>query len=249
MSRREISMPIGDAAFSLLTAAPRRVSCLSPPPMLARHSRARLFRSADPASDSGVALVLTLMAMALVASVGVSLLLLSDIEVTTAANHRDGAEVFYAADAALDHAIQELAVNADWTMALAGTVRSRMRGSLVLPGAAGGTSIDASRLTSDVQRLTFGSSGWGADTPRWRLFAHGRAAEEIGGMADHVYLLVWVADDVAEGDGAPERDSNGVVVIRARAMGLRRSQCDIQAVVARGTAPGLVRKVSWRVMR
>ena len=51
-------------------------------------------------------------------------MLVIDVEATTAGHHRDDAEVRYAADAVLDHVIQELAVMADWTTVLAGPAQS-----------------------------------------------------------------------------------------------------------------------------
>lgn len=202
--------------------------------------------------DDGAALVMTLVASMLLAAIGLSLLLLTDIEATVSASHRDGAEVFHAADGAIDHVVQELALLPDWTPVLSGAVRSRLAGPLVLPAGAGGGAIDAGRLTAEVQQAAYGGAPWGVDTPRWRLFTHGPASDLADGAglpSGRVYVLVWISDDVAERDGNVEADSNGVVVVRARAMGVRRSQCDIQAVVGRTEAAGILRRISWRVMR
>lgn len=202
--------------------------------------------------DDGAALVMTLVASMLLAAIGLSLLVLTDIEATISANHRDAAEVFYAADGAVDHVIQELALPADWDAVLSGGVRSLLAGPLVLPAAAGGGAIDAVRLTNDVQRAAYGAAAWGANTPRWRLFAHGPAGDLTAGVLPapgRVYVLVWVSDDVGEQDGNVEADSNAVVVVRARAMGVRGSRSDVQAVVARTETAGIVRRVSWRVMK
>jgi hypothetical protein len=202
-------------------------------------------------SDAGIALVLVLTATVLVASFGLSLLLLTDAEVMAAGNQRDAAVVFHAADAAVDLVTQELALLPEWTPVLAGTARSRLASALVSPDTSGGGTFDGIRLTAEVQQAAYGGSFWGSNTPRWRLFAHGVPGDAVGvpGIAGDVYLLVWVSDDAAEQDGAPEADANGVVVVRARAMGLRHSQCDVQVVVARTATAGVVRKLSWRVMR
>lgn len=205
--------------------------------------------SADPLrDDSGMALILVLTATIGLASIGLALLLMTDVEVTAAGNQRDAAEVFHAADGALDYVIQEMALVPDWDDVLSGTVRSRAKGTLVLPVQAGGSAVDAVRLTQEVQQSSYGGSPWGTNTPRWTLFAHGSMARDLGvtGLPDRVYVLVWVSDDIAEADDDPARDSNGIVVVRVRALGVRGSRCDVQAVIARTSTAGVVRKVSWR---
>jgi hypothetical protein len=201
--------------------------------------------------EAGAALVLTLVATMVVVAVGMSLLLVADMEVAAAGHHRDDAEVRYAADGGLDFVIQELALMTDWTPVLSGTTVSSLAGPLVLPAVAGGSAIDIAGATSGVQRAAYGGAGWAADTPRWRLFAHGAASTMLPGAAlpDRVYLLVWVSDDTADGDGNPDADSNGSVVVRARAMGVRGARCDVQAVIARTAAAAVVRRTSWRVIR
>jgi hypothetical protein len=81
------------------------------------------------------------------------------------------------------------------------------------------------------------------------LFAHGVPGADLpfAGLSGDAFALVWVADDITESDGDPSTDDNGVVVVRARAMGPRRSQADVQVVVAR-VAPGIVRRVSMRLV-
>lgn len=202
-------------------------------------------------ADAGMVLVLVLTGTVLLASLGLSLLLLTDAEVMAAGNQRDAAVVFHAADSAVDLVVQELALLSDWTPVLTGAARSRLASPLQRPNTSGGGAIDSARLTAEVQQAAYGGRFWGSNTPRWRLFAHGVPGHALGvsGIADDIYLLVWVSDDGAEEDGAPEADENGVVVVRARAMGLRRSQCDVQVVIARTPTPNVVRKSSWRVMR
>lgn len=210
-----------------------------------REERAELLRS-----DAGVALVIVMALSVLLASIGLTILLLANVEIAASGNQRDGVEAFHAADGALDYAIQELAALPDWNGVLAGTTRSRVSGPLRLPAAAGGAVLDAARLTADIQQSAYGGSAWGASTPRWRLFAHGSAVGDvgIGSVPDHVYVLVWVSDDIAEDDSDPWTDSNEHIVVRARAIGLRNSQRDVQAVIARTEMPGVVRKVSWRIV-
>jgi hypothetical protein len=93
---------------------------------------------------------------------------------------------------------------------------------------------------------------WGANNPRWRLFAHGTS----GGVPPSrpVYTIVLVADDPLESDGNPEQDApsgnpgSGVLLLRAEAFGPGGSRRTVQATVARtASAGGAVapRFLSW----
>jgi hypothetical protein len=119
------------------------------------------------------------------------------------------------------------------------------------PAAAGRAAIDPEHLTAELQQSAYGGVLWGANTPQWRLFMHGAFAADLAanGVPDHVYVLVWVSDDIEDNDGNPAIDNNGIVVVRARALGLRGSQCDAQAVVARTDSAGVLRRTSWRRVR
>ncbi len=209
---------------------------------------ARRDHAAD--ADRGAALVAVLLLTGLLSALGTAVALMADVETTIAANHRDGLTAAHAADGAVAFAMQELARLDDWTPALQGSVSSSMAGAFQLSPAAGGTPLDVPGMTTALQQATYGGDPFGADTPRWRLFGHGIPGTDLpfGGLSEQVFVLVWVSDDVAETDGNPFADDNGVVVIRVRAIGLRRSQSDIQAVVE-SVAPGVVRRVSWRVVR
>src|SRR5690606_3459011 len=83
--------------------------------------------------EAGAALVLVMVVSMLVVAVGMSLLLVMDVEATTAGHQRDDAEVRYVADAGLDHVIHELAVMADWTIVLAGPGQASHRGARARP--------------------------------------------------------------------------------------------------------------------
>jgi hypothetical protein len=96
--------------------------------------------------------------------------------------------------------------------------------------------------------------------PVWRLLAHAPLDRLTGSGAAPVYIIVWIADDVDEADGDPLHDSNGVLMLRAEALGLRGARRRIEVTVAResqgkGSAPNAgdtlnrseVRMVSWRV--
>lgn len=201
-------------------------------------------------SQRGAALVIVLLLTVLLVALCTAVALIADADVSIAANHRDGVVLAHQAEGAAAFAVQELALLADWTPVLAGGVSSRLAGAFVLPPAAGGASLDGPGLTSALQQATYGGSPFGADTPQWRLFGRGVPGADLpfDGLSEQVFVAIWISDDVAEVDGDPGADTNDTVVVRARAIGPRRSQCDVQAVVAR-VEPGVVRRVSWRVIR
>jgi hypothetical protein len=201
-------------------------------------------------SDRGAALVAVLLLTVLLLVLGAAVALMADVETTIAANHRDSVAVARVAEGAIAFAIQELALLDDSTPVLGGGVSSRLAGPFELPRVAGAASLDVVGMTTALQQATFGGGPFGANTPRWRLFGQGVPGVDLPfrGLSDEAFVVIWVSDDVAETDGDPLVDDNGVVVVRARAIGLRQSQCDVQAVLAR-VAPGVVRLVSWRVIR
>lgn len=200
--------------------------------------------------DGGVALVAVLLLTVLLLALGAAVALMADVETTVAANHRDGRVTAHAADGAIAFAIQELALLDDWTPALAGGVSSRLAGAFQLPPTLGAPPLDVPAMTTALQQASYGGDPFGTDTPHWRLFGHGVPGTDLpfSGLSAQVFVLTWVSDDVAETDGDPLVDDNGVVVVRVRAIGARRSQCDVQAVIAR-VAPGVIRLVSRRLIR
>lgn len=200
--------------------------------------------------DEGTAIVLVLLLGVLLLAAGTAVALVADVETMVTANGRDAVRARYTAEAAGDFAVQELMLVPDWSLVLNGTRVSFMSGPLVAPARAGGLPVDAAAATSVIQQENYGGGAWGPDTPRWRLFAHGVPGTDLpfAGLPDDLFALVWVSDDIAESDGDPFLDSNGVVVVRARAMGARRSQADVQMVIGR-VAPGIVRRLSSRPLR
>jgi len=202
-------------------------------------------------NDAGSALVVVLLLGILLGALGASAALVVDVETTVSANHRLTLAVRHAAMGGTDVVVQELALLPDWSQALTGSATSMtLRGALVLPSEAGGGAIDGPALTARLQQESYGAEGWGTNTPQWRLFGHDAAEAALPVMhaGSGIYLLVWVSDDIGESDDDPWSDNNGTVVIRARAVGPRNSQSDVQTVVTR-VAAGIVRRVSSRVVR
>jgi hypothetical protein len=201
-------------------------------------------------SDTGAALVAAMLVSVLLCALATAVAVVVDVDTTVAANHRDGVDVRHAADAAAEFATSELAGVADWSAVLNGAFVSRLSGGLALPATLGGTPVDPPAVTRALQQDTYASGNWGADTPQWRLFAQGVPGTDmpVVGLTRHAYVLVWVSDDVSESDGNPFADSNASLVLRARALGRRGSRVDVQVLLAR-LSPGIVRRVSWRVLQ
>jgi len=209
-----------------------------------------------------VALVAVMTASTLLLALAVSLALTTTLEVGIAANQRDGIQTLLAADAALERAIADLSVVADWDTVLAGVTASAFN-----DGGGGVTLPDGSRLEtgSETNQLRCGSRlpcsdadmdrstadrPWGRNNPRWQLYACGSLAQLLPDVVTQprAYVLVWVADDTSENDAQPLQDGGppaapddanaanpgiGAIRLRARAYGPAGARREIDAVVER----------------
>jgi Tfp pilus assembly protein PilX len=201
-------------------------------------------------SDSGAALILALLATVLLSGFGVSLVLLGDTERRTATNYGFNYEALYGADAAVERAVQDLALVAQWDAILNGTQRSAFAGSTRQPTLPSKDTLDLDALTTELQAGLNAASSLGANTPAWRLFAWGPLSSlaPAGQIDTAQYLAAWIADDPSETDGNPAADVNGVVTVHAESFGLGGSRRAIEATVAR-VSTAVVRIVSWREVR
>jgi hypothetical protein len=221
-------------------------------------------------SDRGVALVATLLVMMLLSALALSLTMVTSTEEGVAAAYGIGSETFYAADAAFELAVQELAVTPDWSRVLDGSATSRfVDGQVSLrgwPDERARTSAEATALATC--RRTECSSGdmdertaerpWGANNPRWRLIAYGPIADlSASATVDSAgYVAVWAGDDPSDNDGNPLMDGGeeggssnpgrGVLTLLVHAYGTS-SRRAIEATVARVDRG--VRVLSWREIR
>jgi hypothetical protein len=226
--------------------------------------------------QSGAALIVAMMCTLLLMALGAALILTTAAETTIAGNYRDSDESFYAADAALERAMGDLASVSDWNLLLGGVVRSAFidgepSGPRTL---AGGSTLDLTQVTNNLncQKATACSAAdmdavtadrpWGSNNPRWQLFAYGPLADMLPGgtINSPYYVVAFVADDSSETDGDPSRDGvdpvtnpgSGVIALRAEAFGPRASHRVIEATVARAGTAGLdrgstgARVLSWR---
>ena len=150
------------------------------------HAKGELPLRAGIGSDDGIALVVTLLVVMMMAALGGALGALTSTETAIAANVEDGTQAVEAARSAAELAIGELSVLADWHAVLLGQISSGLN-----DGPAGLRRLPDSRtmdLTGETGRLNCGQPRpchpaelvavtarrpWGANNPAWVLFAHG----------------------------------------------------------------------------
>lgn len=212
--------------------------------------------------EHGVALLCALMVTMLIAALGGAMVVLVVSETMTSANYRTAHETFYAADTGIDFVASELRRLGGWSallLAPPGNTTSVVDDGAATPRAPDGTTLDLAQLTRAVQadsETRFGAIGANPDTPVWRLYAHAPLDRLLpsGVPASPAYVVVWVADDVEDGDGDAAHDANGVIMMRSVAFGLRSGRRAIEATLARATGVGdgteaPVRLISWREVR
>ena len=180
--------------------------------------------SASRGPERGVALIIVLLVMLTLSALALALTLLTSTETRVAAAYRDGLEVLYATDAAVERAIRDLAMEPDIDNVLSGlTTSSFVDGPPGLRMFPDGTSTDLHSLTamvscgmdvcSDADLDAEGDDRpWGRNNPRWRLYAYGSVEAKASGPVREpkVYQVVWIADDPSETDGDPTRDGGDV---------------------------------------
>lgn len=201
-------------------------------------------------SDAGSVLVFVLIVTMVTVATAFMMLTVTNVDALATSSYRDGMEAFYAADAALEASVDELAGATSWTPLLGGALSAWWSASTSAPATAFAGSLNLVAMTSALQTETNASAGLGANTPSWRLFGHGpiSAIWPDAGPVGDVYVVVWAADDTGEGDGSPNIDANNTIQLRAEAYGRRSSRRIVEAVIARA-ASGAVRLVVWREIR
>jgi hypothetical protein len=204
-----------------------------------------LFSRTDVADDDGVAVVLAMVVVVLIAAMAFATATMTDVERMSASSEPNRLAVAYAADAALERAIQELVPLPDWSAALSGGVVSTLRESGTTMW---GQALDLAAMTSDLQRDTNTADPRGPDTTRWQMFLCGSLSAMVPDRPRDVlpYLIVWVGDDRAEHDGNAFVDGNRTIRVHARAVGPRDTRVEREAVLRRDEEGGMVRVVEWR---
>jgi len=217
----------------------------------------------------GLVLVVVMLATLLVSALVAALVVSSASETMIADSFHRNLQAFHAADAAAERAMADLAPLASWDAVLDGSLRSAFAdgppsGARAL---ADGSTIDLSQVanlsnchtTSPCSPATMDAvtseRPWGANNPRWQLYAYGRLTDSVPTNPDWPYYsVVLVGDDPSEDDGDPLRDGAGtgghgagVVMLRSEAFGPRRTHKVVELVIRRREV-GRISIVSWRAI-
>jgi hypothetical protein len=214
------------------------------------------------ADDDGIALIVALMAMSLLMALGMALVLTTMTEDRIAGTYRDGTEALYAADAALEWTISDLASVPDWNSILDGSVTSAFAdgppgGVRTLPG---GRTLDLSGATNMIRCATAAACGdpdlaamteerpWVRNNPRWQLYAYGLLKDMLpaASIDSRMYVVVWVAEGRSERYGKPKEEGQGIVVMLAHAYGPAGVTRAVEVMLA---GPAELRVLSWREAR
>jgi hypothetical protein len=93
-------------------------------------------------------------------------------------------------------------------------------GTLVPVSPWGGPAIDLRTMTEQLQAASDAARGPADPAQTWLLYEYGPLERAVPGASPGpLYVAVWVADDRADTDGDPSRDTNGILAIRAVALG------------------------------
>lgn len=211
-------------------------------------------------SERGTVLIATLMAIALLGTLGGALVLVVSTESLTGANYQAAQQCLYAADAGIERAIGDLRTLATWSAVPATASGSAdFNDGVTIARAPDGAVLDLLQLTARRQAESDAFYPNTPNRPAWRLFAHASLNRMIAGTATApAYVIVWIGDDVDEVDGDPATDTNDVVMIHAEAFGTRGGRRVVEATIQREEAmaaglPGImrsdVRLIGWREVR
>jgi len=202
-------------------------------------------------SARGIALILALLVTSFLSAVGLGLAVIVFMDRLATGNVKGSVALLHAADAGIELAAHDLA-RADWTAVLAGGEQASFSDGAPtgVRGIPGGGAV---HLTAETNWINCGKATsctaaqldantpdrpWGANNPRWRLYAYG-PLENVTVVARPApcYLAVWIADDTRERDGDPLLDGEdagrGVLRVRAVAFGPMGSRQAIEAELAR----------------
>jgi hypothetical protein len=199
--------------------------------------------------DQGSGVLLAMIVMGTMLALGLGLVAVSSTERAIAGNHQAGVEALYAAEALAEYVLTELASDASWSPALTGERHSAFLDPTSQPTTPWNEALDLSAITTRIQQQSDATWSAGLDTPQWRVFAAGPLETLVGsGNIGSMFLIAWVADDVADADADPGADNNGLVMIRAQAVGPAGLQRALLIVFRRDEGGGC-RVGAWREVR
>jgi hypothetical protein len=195
-------------------------------------------------AERGIALILVMITMTLFVTLVGSLALAVLTETAVAANHRAAADALYAAEAAVEFVLQEIALVEDWTEVLAAPGQSSfVDGEPAGVRQVGAAQIDLFQATVDVSA---------AATPPAGAVAHPSVLHALGWFSDLVpgappgsdtYVAVWLADrsPAPKDEDAPPA-ALSVVGEAFAGRGIRRA---VEALVEKADISA-VRLLAWR---
>lgn len=202
-----------------------------------------------------MSLVAVLLATGFFSAVALGLALIVSTALRADRNYIEAVIMLNAAEAGLELAARDLALEADWDLVLRGIKQGRFvdgstSGVRSIP--LGGT-VD---LTAQTHSHNCGRVGgcttaqmdvssrdrpWGSNNPRWQPYIFGPLPALGDFMRDvPLYLVAWVGDDGREIDGDPFRDDaaadnpgRGVMQVRAEVFGRSGARRAVEALVTR----------------
>jgi hypothetical protein len=202
-------------------------------------------------------MLIAMMAMLLMSALGVALVLTTSSETMIAGNFSNNSEALYAADAAVERAMEDILTVPDWNKLLDGSTQSAFvdgaaSGVRTLPD---GSTIDLTQAINmaNCQKVTTCSAAemnaitserpWGLNNPRWQMYAYAKIQDLLPAtdtINSPYYVMVMVADDPSDTDGDPTKDGadatnpgSGVISMRAEAFGPRGAHKVIELTLAR----------------
>ncbi len=203
-------------------------------------------------SEAGTALIIALLTMMLLTALGATVIMVSNTENKIAGNYQNSQEALYAADAAAERVVQDLLMIPRWNDILGGSAKSAFvdgaatglktmpnGGQVTLCDRVEGYGCATSTATGQLQTETDTANLWGANNPRWVLFAWGPLGDILPNtIRSPMYVAVWIADDPADAvngviDGNPRADVNGTLTVHAEAYGPSGTRKVVEVTVAR----------------
>lgn len=187
--------------------------------------------------QSGVALIIALLASFLLTAIGLAMVLTTNTETLITENYSGSSETLYAADAGVERVIQDLLVTPRWNDILSGAVEARSGfndggGTVALPD---GSTLNLAAATAALQNETDAADVWGTNDPVWRLYASGPISDMLpsGTIHNPTYIVAWIGDDPSESDGNPLADANFVLGLHVEAYGPNGARKVVETTVAR----------------
>lgn len=171
-----------------------------------------------------MAVLSAILGATLLMGLGVSIVLLGTSEAVLAAHDRTARALREASMAAAHLTVADLRRQPSWSAVLTAgmpplsAAPGRAVDVSLTPAAPwGGPALDLRQLTVDVEAAADTGSG---DPQVWRLYEFESLSAVVpDGSVSAIYLAAWVADDLADGDGDPLTDRNGILTVRAMALG------------------------------